>query len=164
MKKLTLKIQTYLSGKSNSRKLSALSLLIFCPLFMLAQLGGIWYGELHNDSTHKKQNFEIGLSEYRGKITGFTYTTFIENDTFYYSIKKVKAVKKDGLLIITDDEMVGNNFPEKAAKHVKQTTVFPLINDSTFDITKGSWSTNQTKIYYSLKGSAEVKEQDDRGQ
>jgi len=131
---------------------------------MLAQLGGIWYGELHNDSTHKKQNFEIGLSEYRGKITGFTYTTFIENDTFYYSIKKVKAVKKDGLLIITDDEMVGNNFPEKAAKHVKQTTVFPLINDSTFDITKGSWSTNQTKIYYSLKGSAEVKEQDDRGQ
>jgi len=131
---------------------------------MLAQLGGIWYGELHNDSTHKKQNFELGLSEYRGKITGFTYTTFIENDTFYYSVKRVTAEKKDGLLIITDDEMVGNNFPERAAKHVKQTTVFPLINDSTFDITKGSWSTNQTKKYYSLKGSAEVKEQEDRSQ
>src|SRR5437016_1789724 len=105
MKKLTFKTQACLSGRS-SRKLSALSLFIFSPLFMLAQLGGIWYGELENDSTHKKQNFELGLSEYRGKITGFTYTTFIENDTFYYSVKRINAEKKDGLLIITDDEMI----------------------------------------------------------
>jgi hypothetical protein len=131
---------------------------------MLAQLGGIWYGELENDSTHKKQNFELGLSEYRGKITGFTYTTFIDNDTFYYSIKRIRAEKKDGLLIITDDEMVGNNFPERAAKRVKQTTVFPLINDSTIDITKGSWTTNRTKKFYSLKGSAQVEELEDRTQ
>jgi hypothetical protein len=131
---------------------------------MLAQLGGIWYGELQNDSTHKKQNFELGLSEYRGKITGFTYTTFIENDTFYYSVKRIKAEKKDGLLVITDDEMVGNNFPERAAKGVKQTTIFPLINDSTIDITKGSWTTNRTKKFYSLKGSAQVQEQQDRSQ
>jgi hypothetical protein len=131
---------------------------------MFAQLGGIWYGELQNDSTHKKQSFEIGLSEYRGKITGFSYTTFIENDTFYYSIKRIKAEKKDGFLIITDDEMVGNNFPERRARGVRQTTVFPLINDSTIDISKGSWSTNQTKKYYSLKGSAQVKPQEDRDQ
>jgi len=131
---------------------------------MLGQLGGIWYGELENDSTHKKQNFELGLSEYRGKITGFSYTTFIENDTFYYSIKRIKAEKKDGLLIITDDEMVGNNFPERAAKGVKQTTIFPLINDSTIDITRGSWTTNRTKRFYSLKGSAQVQELDDRNQ
>jgi len=160
---LTFNTQTCLSGRS-SRKLSALSLLIFSPLFILAQLGGIWYGELENDSTHKKQNFELGLSEYRGKITGFTYTTFIENDTFYYSIKRIKAEKKDGLLIITDDEMVGNNFPERAAKRVKQTTTFPLINDSTIDITKGSWTTNRTKKYYSLTGSAQVQELEDRNQ
>src|SRR5205085_3191504 len=108
-----------------NRKLSALSVFILSPLFMLAQLGGIWYGELQNDSSHKKQNFEMGLSEYRGKITGFTYTTFIENDTFYYSVKRIKAEKKDGLLVITDDEMVGNNFPERVAKGVKQSTFFP---------------------------------------
>src|SRR5205814_10662208 len=87
-----------------------------------------------------------------------------KNDTFYYRVKRIKAEKKDGLLIITDDEMVGNNFPERAAKHVKQTTIFPLINDSTIDITKGSWTTNRTKKFYALKGSAQVKEQEDRNQ
>jgi hypothetical protein len=129
---------------------------------MLAQLSGIWYGELVNDSTHKKQSFEIGLSEYKGKITGFTYTTFISNDTFYFSVKRVKAERKDSMLVVVDDEMLYNNFPERAAKGVKQSTTFPLINDSTFDITKGRWSTNQTKRYYSIAGSAAVKEVEDK--
>jgi hypothetical protein len=135
------------------------------PFYTHAQtIHGLWSGTLVNDSTHRIQNFELGLSEYRGKITGYTYTTFIDNDTFYYSIKRVKAERKDGKLFIVDDEMVGNNFPERAAKHVKQTTVFPLINDSTIDITRGSWSTNQTKRYYSIGGSAKLKEQEDEKQ
>jgi hypothetical protein len=125
---------------------------------MLAQFSGIWYGELENDSTHKKQSFEIGLSEYKGKITGFTYTTFISNDTFYFSVKRIKAERKDSVLVVVDDEMLYNNFPERASKGVKQTTVFPLINDSTIDVSKGRWSTNQTRRYYSIAGSAIVKE------
>ena len=132
------------------------------PFTLAAQnIHGLWSGTLLNDSTHRTQNFEMGLSEYRGKITGYTYTTFINNDTFYYSIKRVRAERKDGKLVIQDEEMVGNNFPERAAKHVKQTTTFPLINDSTIDISNGRWTTNQTKIYYSIGGSAAVREQQD---
>ena len=140
-----------------------LSLLILAlPFSLLAQnIHGIWSGTLVNDSTHRTQDFELGLSEYRGKITGYTYTTFINNDTFYCSIKRIKAERKNGMLVIEDVEMVWNNFPERAAKHVKQTTTFPLINDSTIDISKGSWSTNQTKKYYSIGGSAAVKEKKD---
>jgi hypothetical protein len=128
----------------------------------LAQLSGIWYGELENDSTHKKQSFEIGLSEYKGKITGFTYTTFISNDTFYFSVKRIKAERHDSVLVVFDDEMLYNNFPQRAAKGVKQTTTFPLINDSTIDISKGKWTTNQTKRYYSIGGSAVVQEVKDK--
>jgi hypothetical protein len=147
------------------KNLYILFLVSVFPFCIHAQnIHGLWSGTLVNDSTHHIQNFELGLSEYRGKITGYTYTTFIDNDTFYYSIKRVKAERKDGKLFIIDDEMVGNNFPERAAKRIKQTTVFPLINDSTIDITKGSWSTNQTKRYYSIGGSAKVKEQDDEKQ
>lgn len=142
--------------------LTAIFFLIF-PLFMVAQnLGGLWYGTLTNDSSGRKQDFEMGLSEYRGKITGFTYTTFIENDTFYYSIKRIKGIRKDSFLIIEDVEMVANNFPERAAKKIKQTTVFPMIDDTTIDISKGKWSTNQTKRYYSLGGAAKVSEQTER--
>ena len=144
------------------KKLYSFSFLLAFPIFMLGQnISGLWSGKLVNDSTHKVQNFEMGLSEYRGRITGYTYTTFIENDTFYYSIKRITAERKDGYLVIEDEKMVGNNFPERAAKHVRQTTTFPLINDSTIDFSNGRWSTNQTKKYYSIGGSAEVKEQED---
>ena len=138
------------------------ALLLAFPFILLAQnIHGLWSGTLANDSTHRTQNFELGLSEYRGKITGYTYTTFIENDTFYYSVKRIKAERRDGKLVIEDVEMVGNNFPERAAKHVKQITTFPLINDTTIDITNGRWSTTQTKRYYSLNGSAKIKEQEE---
>jgi len=140
-----------------------LSLLILAfPFSLRAQtIHGIWTGTLVNDSTHRFQDFELGLSEYRGKITGYTYTTFINNDTFYCSVKRIKAERIDGNLVVEDVEMVWNNFPERAAKHVKQTTTFPLINDTTIDISKGRWSTNQTKKYYSIGGSAAVKEKKD---
>ena len=137
-------------------------LILALPFSLLAQnIHGIWSGTLVNDSTHRTQDFELGLSEYRGKITGYTYTTFINNDTFYCSVKRIKAERRNGLLVIEDVEMVWNNFPERAAKHVKQTTTFPLINDSTIDFSKGSWSTNQTKKYYSIGGSAAVKKKKD---
>jgi hypothetical protein len=140
-----------------------LTLLILAfPFLLLAQnIHGIWSGTLVNDSTHRTQDFELGLSEYRGKITGYTYTTFINNDTFYCSVKRIRAERKNGMLVIEDVEMVWNNFPERAAKHVKQTTTFPLVNDSTIDISKGTWSTNQTKKYYAIGGSAAVKEKKD---
>ena len=147
------------------KNLYILFLAIAFPFYIHAQnIHGLWSGTLINDSTHRIQNFELGLSEYRGKITGYTYTTFIDNDTFYYSIKRIKAERKDGKLFIVDDEMVGNNFPQRVSKHVKQTTVFPLINDSTIDIANGKWSTNQTKRYYSIGGSVAVKEQEDEKQ
>ncbi len=147
----------YYSGYPIMKNLCLIALIALGPLFSDAQsIHGLWSGTLTNDSTHRVQNFELGLSEYRGKITGYTYTTFIDNDTFYYSIKRVRAERKDGRLVIEDDEMVANNFPEKASKHVRQTTVFPLINDSTIDISNGRWNTNRTKKYYSIGGSSSI--------
>src|ERR1051326_7159536 len=93
------------------KNLYLIVLLLAFPFLLLAQnIHGLWAGTLVNDSTHRIQNFELGLSEYRGKITGYTYTTFIDNDTFYYSIKRIKAERKDSVLVIEDVEMVGNNF------------------------------------------------------
>jgi len=65
-----------------------LLVILTVPFSLQAQnIHGIWTGTLVNDSTHRFQDFELGLSEYKGKITGYTYTTFINNDTFYCSVK-----------------------------------------------------------------------------
>jgi len=140
-----------------------LSLLILAfPFSLLAQnIHGIWSGTMVNDTLRVTQNFELGLSEYRGKITGYTYQTYIIRDTFYYSVKRVRAERRDGFLVVEDVERIADNFPDKAARKVRMTTKYPLINDSTFDFTKGHWSTNQTKVYYSVGGDVRLKEQDD---
>jgi hypothetical protein len=52
-------------------------------------IGGLYSGTLINDSTKKVQTYELALNEYRDKIWGYSYTTFVVNDTFYYGIKKV---------------------------------------------------------------------------
>ena len=134
--------------------------LVHCTSYS-QQLSGLWMGELENDSTHKKQHFELALSEYRGKVTGFSYTTFIEDNHYYYSVKRIKASNENDKWIITDDKMVANNFPEKVAKGVKQTTIFTLNRiDSSWEMS-GKWSTNKTKTYYSLTGTLQMKEETD---
>lgn len=130
-------------------------------------VSGLYSGKLVNDSTHKVQNYEIGLSQYRDKITGYSYTTFVVNDTFYYSIKRVKATLEGNQLVIQDDKMIANNFPESAAKGVKQTNVIPVVYDNPTDTVRGlngKWSTNQTKIYYSLHGGVDMKRDNDSSQ
>jgi hypothetical protein len=135
---------------------------IFCYQFSDAQVvSGLYSGTLVNDSTKKIQQYEFALSEYRDKITGYSYTTFVVNDTFYYSIKRIKATKKNNQLIIEDDKMLANNFPESPAKNVKQTSTIILDAIDTLVNATGKWTTNQTKVYYSLHGLADTKRNND---
>lgn len=137
------------------------------PLFLLTVLatsslsaqviGGLYSGTLINDSTKKEQRYELALSEYRGKITGYSYTTFVVNDTFYYGVKRVKATRKGDKLIVEDDKMIVNNFPESPAKGVKQINTIQLTNEDTLRTANGTWETTRTKIYYALHGGVEMK-------
>lgn len=140
------------------------------PVFLLLiafsgsaqKIGGFYKGTLYNDSTKMKQNYELALAEYRGKIMGYSYVTFIANDTFYYGIRKIKAKIAGNSLIVEDDKMIANNFPEAPAKHVNRIVTIPLKGqeDSLVSI-NGRWRTNQTKIYYSVAGSVEAVKSND---
>ncbi len=135
---------------------------IFSFLCTHAQfVSGLYSGTLVNDSTKKVQQYEFALSEYRDKITGYSYTTFVVNDTFFYSIKRIKATIKNNQLIIEDDKMLANNFPESPAKKVRQTSTIIINTTDTLVNASGKWTTNQTKEYYSLHGLTETKRNND---
>ncbi|MES2882337.1 MAG: hypothetical protein V4676_09335, partial [Bacteroidota bacterium] len=120
-------------------------------------VSGLYSGTLKNDSTKKLQQYELALTDYRGKIGGYSYTTFVSNDTFYYSIKRVKALRQGDKLIVEDEKMIVNNFPESPAKGVKQINTIQLTNEDTLRTVNGTWTTTQTKIYYSLKGGMDMR-------
>ena len=127
--------------------------LISAQILSAQVIGGLYSGTLVNDSTQKEQRYELALSEYRGKITGYSYTTFVRNDSLFYGVKRVKATRKNNQLVVEDDKMIANNFPESAAKGVHQTNFIQLTNEDTLRSANGSWQTNRTKIYYAIGGN-----------
>ncbi|HTM93918.1 MAG TPA: hypothetical protein VL095_15965, partial [Flavisolibacter sp.] len=145
------------------KNLSILAFILMLSLSCFAQkkVGGFYKGTLFNDSTKMVQQYELALAEYRGKIMGYAYVTFVANDTFYYGIRKIKAKIVGDNLIVEDDKMIGNNFPESPAKHVNRTITIPFNGQDSLVSVNGRWKTNQTKIYYAVPGSVEASKSND---
>lgn len=124
-------------------------------------ISGIYLGKLTDDSLRKKQSFELALNEYRGKIYGYSYASFVKNDTFYYAIREIRARREGNQLIVEDDKMIANNFPQ-VDKKVFRTSVIPLNPaEDTLRAFNGSFSTNKTKVFYSVKGAVDARRDED---
>ena len=68
-----------------------LFLLLFSMEGFSQKIDGFYKGVLNNDSANKMvQEYELAIAMYKGKITGYSYVTFIVKDTFYYGIRKSK--------------------------------------------------------------------------
>ena len=132
------------------------------PAKLFAQdITGLWKGTLYNDSTKKYYRYEIGISEEKGKLSGFSHTFFLVEDKEFYGVKKVKIRRMDGKIIVEDAGLIANNYPEAPAKGVKQLNVLTLgIKDSIMMLT-GPFSTNRTKQYAPLTGTISLQRKND---
>ena len=139
-------------------------LLLLAPLFFHAQsLTGLWVGSLQSDSStvRKDQSFEIALTEYKGKVYGYSRSEFIVNDTLYYIMKRVKGTIEGDICEVTDDEIISYNFRGKLDKGIKVTSTFRRNkNDSTWYL-DGTWKTNANRKYYSVSGKVKLEEEKD---
>ncbi len=148
------------------KNLIIVALLLFGSLTAKTQVvSGLYSGTLFNDTTKMLQSYQLALSEYKGKITGYSYTTFVANDTFYYGIRKIKAFVKGSELIIEDDKMLVNNFPESPSKGVKRMSIIQMnAQEDTLSSLSGRWETNKTKQYYAVSGSLRILRDNDSSQ
>ena len=148
----------------NPKILKLTALLLLSPLFFYAQsLTGLWTGILTNDSNsiRKDQSFEIALTEYRGKVYGYSRSEFIVNDTLYYIVKRVKGIIDGDMCEVKDDDIISYNFPTRLDKGVKVTSTFYRSKTDSAWYLAGSWKTNKTKNYYSVTGKVDLKEEKD---
>ena len=149
---------------AGSKPLKLSLLFLFFPLFFYGQsLTGLWTGALHNDSTtvRRDQLFEIALTEYNGKVYGYSRSEFIVNDTLYYIVKRVKGTIAGDVCEVTDDEIVSYNFRGRLDKGIRVTSTFRRNQaDSTWYL-DGTWKTNATKKYYSITGKVNLAEEKD---
>ena len=146
------------------KKFSLAAFFVLFPLFFFAQsLTGLWTGTLSNDSStvRRDQSFEIALTEYRGKVYGYSRSEFIVNDTLYYIMKRVKGTIEGDVCEVKDDEIISYNFRGKIDKGIKVTSTFRRNHaDSTWHL-EGTWKTNATKKYYAVTGKVALAEEKD---
>ncbi|HEX4876772.1 MAG TPA: hypothetical protein VFV31_08890 [Chitinophagaceae bacterium] len=148
----------------NNKSLRLTALLLITPLFFFGQsLTGLWVGSVHNDSAtvRKDQSFEIALTEYRGKVYGYSRSEFIVNDTLYYIVKRVKGTIEGDVCEVNDDEIIAYNFRGKLDKGIKVTSTFRRNKGDSAWYLDGTWKTNATKRYYSITGKVGLEEEKD---
>jgi hypothetical protein len=149
----------------NKKQFSLFFFFLLSPLLFFAQttLNGLWVGSTNNDSStvRKDQLFELALTEYKGKVFGYSRSEFIVNDTLYYIVKRVKGEIVGDTCSVTDDDIISHNFNRKPDKGVKVTSTFVRNStDSTWRL-YGKWKTNKTKNHYAVSGRVSVAEEKD---
>jgi hypothetical protein len=155
-----------LSPNSNIRlkPLKLTVFFLFFPIIFFGQtLTGLWTGVMTNDSNtiRKDVSLEIALTEYRGKVYGYSCSEFIINDTLYYIVKRVKGTIDGDVCEVKDDDIISYNFHGKLDKGIKVIHTFRMNKEDSSWHLEGGWKTNTTKKYYALTGKTALKEEKD---
>ena len=137
-------------------------LLFLFPAFSFAQeITGVWKGELYVDSTKKYYPFQLTISEYKGKFTGYSRISFEENGIKQVVFRDHTIKVKDNTIIVEDDSQLSKASSISQPKEVKKTMILTLsTKDSSMQLS-GNWSTNKTKRYLAASGSVKMEHRKD---
>ena len=135
-----------------------LFLIFLLPLKLLAQdITGVWTGTLYNDTTKQYLRYELAISEYNGKLSGYSHTIFVIDSVENIGVKSIKIKKSGDDYLVEDDKLIYNNYTEPPAKGVKTYSELVLSETDSSMILSGPWKTNITKVYRSITGNILLK-------
>ncbi len=90
-----------------------LFVIFMLPLQLLAQgITGVWTGTLYNDTTKQFIKYELAVSEYNGKLSGYSHTIFVINGFENTGLKSVKIKKEGKEFLVEDEKLIYNNYTE----------------------------------------------------
>jgi len=128
------------------------------PLRLLAQdVTGVWTGTLYNDTTKQYLRYELAISEYNGKLSGYSHTIFIIDSVENIGVKSVKIKKSGNDYLVVDDKLIYNNYTAPPAKGVKTYSDLELTETDSSMVLKGAWKTNATRTFSSMTGKILLK-------
>jgi hypothetical protein len=132
---------------------------LYCPIFVFCQdITGLWKGSLYNDSTKQYLDYEIVISKESKDYTAFSHTWFTVDGKKYYGIKKLNVrIAKDGKVILKDEKLIEENYPEQFAQNIQQLNVLDFSTLGAETYLAGPFVTKRTKKYKELTGQINIK-------
>ena len=131
-----------------------LVLFFLFPLRLLAQdITGVWTGTLYNDTTKQYLKYELAISEYKGKLSGYSHTIFVIDSIENTGVKSIRIKKSGDDYLVEDDKLIYNNYTAPPAKGVRTFSDLELTETDSTMVLKGSWKTNSTKAFRSITGN-----------
>ena len=127
------------------------------PLHLLAQpaaepdITGAWNGFLN--TSEKKLNYEVVISDSAGMLTGFSRIVFTIKGEEYAVIKSLIIKKEKDRYILEEDKLLFDNLQEDAAKTIKQISTLSLETKETMLVLSGSFKTKVEKGMRSASGN-----------
>ena len=78
----------------NPTTMKFLFVIFLLPLQLFAQdITGVWTGTLYNDTTQFIK-YELAISEYNGKLSGYSHTIFVIDGVENIGVKSIKIKKR----------------------------------------------------------------------
>lgn len=135
---------------------------LFAQKYALPDITGLWQGTMYNDTTGLYYKYEIGISFEKNKYSGFSHTYFLKDDKSYYGVKKLDIhIDESNRIILKDDGLIANNYPEAPAKGVRQTNILSLVLNDSIMVLDGPYSTNSTRTFNAITGHIRVVRKND---
>ncbi len=130
-----------------------------CPVFAFCQdITGLWKGSMYNDSTKQSLEYEIVIRKEKGKLTGYSHTSYLMGTTKYYGVKKIYVrVAKDGKIVMQDAKWLESNYPGEQSKNVIQLNVLDMTKSGEESYMDGLFVTNRSRAYNALTGRMSIK-------
>lgn len=120
---------------------------------------GLWQGYVN--TVEKKLPYELVIAEKDGELMAYSLTSFTINNQEIISVKKMKiAFDKEGI-IISDDDMLFNNFTSEAAKKIKQTNTLLLGTEGLRITLTGKFETKTNRALRPASGDVYLIKKED---
>ena len=134
--------------------------LAFLSANLFAQdIAGIWKGTI--STTDKQLQYELAITENNGKLTGYSYTTFYVKGVEMAAVKSIKVTNENGVVTVTDNDLIYNNFQDNAPKEIKQTDNLILKQDGEVTTLIGKFKTKGTRQFRPLSGGISLQKEKD---
>ena len=144
--------------------------LIFCSLQLSAispchaqtdatmqAIAGVWKGSFYVDSTKKTFDYELSISNEKGKSAGYSRLAFEDEKGIMQVVYRDHSIAINGNEIIIKDEkqLTKASSIEQPKELLKIMTLILSTTDTELQL-RGGWVTNKTRRFFVATGTAEL--------